>query len=194
LVGAALNSTELTFRSGQAEAGEYSPRCFLPQSIGRERRSTQVFNAMNFCRVAGGEWTVWIQPSQLHGFELHHRGRLQPRRVRALVSNLPVSIAQREVKMIAETLPWAARTEVVDARAPGNIVMISAEYANVSELATGFGQRAVPELQRPLYEFRFVLHHSTNPAHPHQRWSDRKVPAPKFRIEPESSGVWRISL
>ena len=41
-------------------------------------------------------------------------------------------------------LSWPASSEVVDALGPGNIVMIAAEYGNLAEMATGFGQRGVP--------------------------------------------------
>jgi RNA 3'-terminal phosphate cyclase (ATP) len=43
-------------------------------------------------------------------------------------------------------LPWRAdefHSDTVEATGPGNIVMISAEFEHVSELASGFGQRGV---------------------------------------------------
>jgi RNA 3'-terminal phosphate cyclase (ATP) len=189
VVGAALNSTELTFRPRTVEAGEYTfdigsagsttlvfqtvlpallladgpsllrlsggthnhggpPWDFLNQvflpAIGRMgAKVNSILKRHGFAPGGGGEWTASIQTSRLHGFDLHQRGPLQRKRVRALVSNLPAAIAEREVKTIAQTLSWPASTEVVDALGPGNIVMISAEYANVSELATGFGQRGL---------------------------------------------------
>jgi RNA 3'-terminal phosphate cyclase (ATP) len=102
---------------------------------------------IGFAPAGGGEWTAEIAPSRLRPLKLHERGQLERRNARALVSNLPISIAERELGVLRENLRWpesALRAETVEATGPGNIVMISAAFANVSELATGFGQRGVP--------------------------------------------------
>jgi RNA 3'-terminal phosphate cyclase len=69
------------------------------------------------------------------------------RDVRALVSNLPLSIAERELSIVRKHLSWAGEVmnaHRVEATGPGNIVLIAADYAYVSEVATGFGRRGVP--------------------------------------------------
>lgn len=268
--GAALNSTELTFRPGKTEPGEYTfdigsagsttlvfqavlpalliaggpsvlrfvggthnhggppwdflDQVFLPAIRRMGAKVTATLERHGFAPGGGGEWTVRIQPSRLQAIELHRRGPLQRRIVRALVSNLPVSIAEREIKTVAESLSWPASAEVVDALGPGNIVMIFAGYSNVGEMASAFGQRGVPaevvaktavdcwqtyertnapvgehladQLLLPLAmagsgsfsTIKPTLHTITN-AEVIASFLPRK-----FRIEPKSGGVWRISL
>jgi RNA 3'-terminal phosphate cyclase (ATP) len=203
---------------------DFLNQVFLPAIRRMGAKVTATLERHGFAPGGGGEWTARIQPSRLHGIELHERGPLRRRSVRALVSNLPISIAEREINTIAETLPWPASAEVVDALGPGNIVMISAEYANVAELATGFGQRGVPaeivaktavdcwqsyeRTEAPVGEHladQLLLpmaiagsgSFSTIDPTLHTITNAEviaKFLACKFRIEPVSGGVWTISL
>jgi RNA 3'-terminal phosphate cyclase (ATP) len=94
-----------------------------------------------------GRWSATIEPCRLRPLSMPARGQLQSRIARALVANLPENIAERELATIRKHLDWPAsdmRAEVVEATGPGNIVMISAEFEHLTELATGFGQRGVP--------------------------------------------------
>ena len=88
-----------------------------------------------------------IQPSeQLRGFDLLERGELVTRSVRALVANLPLHIAQREVTTILEQLGWEdiyGVAEQVEAHGPGNVVFLELNYEHVTELVAGFGRLGV---------------------------------------------------
>ena len=72
------------------------------------------------------------------------RGELKRRLVRAVVSNLPRHIAEREVRQVRRRLAWDdCETEIVEVErpvGPGNIVTIELEYENVTEVFTGFGE------------------------------------------------------
>jgi RNA 3'-terminal phosphate cyclase (ATP) len=120
---------------------------FLPVLARMGGRVIATLERHGFAPASGGRWTARIAPSRLMPFDLNTRsGRIEGG-ARALVSNLPVTIAERELDAIRRRLDWpesAYRAETVEADGPGNIVMIAGSYANVSEMASGFGQRGVP--------------------------------------------------
>jgi RNA 3'-terminal phosphate cyclase (ATP) len=78
---------------------------------------------------------------------LTERGRLRGRSARALVARLPVSIAERELRVIRRKLGWdedeLQAEEVRDSRGPGNVMMLTLCYDHVTEVFTGFGARGV---------------------------------------------------
>jgi RNA 3'-terminal phosphate cyclase (ATP) len=93
----------------------------------------------------GGSFRATVRPAQqLKGIELLEQGKLIDRRVRALVSNLPWHIADRECKGIARKTGWPekcfAREEVKGSLGPGNVVMIELEYEHVTEVFVAFGE------------------------------------------------------
>lgn len=138
----------LTFVGGTHNHGgppwDFLSEVFLPAISRMGAKVSATLDRHGFAPGGGGRWTARIQPSRLHGIDLHQRGALKRRSVRALIANLPLSIAEREIDIVRKSLQWPAQTEDVDALGPGNIVMISAEYEAVAEMATGFGQRGVP--------------------------------------------------
>lgn len=101
-----------------------------------------------FYPAGGGVVAVDIQPrSQLRGFELLDHSGWFKRQVRALVSKLPRSIAERECDAIARLSAWPAEAfcvdEVLEAHGPGNVVLITLRSEEVTDVFTGFGQRGV---------------------------------------------------
>lgn len=104
------------------------------------------FERYGFAPAGEGRWQAEIQPSSLRPYEFKKRGEPGECCVRAIVSNLPVSIAERELSVIRARLTWpdsAYRLETVESAGPGNVVMISGSFSCASELSTGFGQRGV---------------------------------------------------
>jgi RNA 3'-terminal phosphate cyclase (ATP) len=63
------------------------------------------------------------------------------------VANLPVSIANRELKVIREKLEWGGElleaVEVENSQGPGNILIVEIESENITEVFTGFGEKGV---------------------------------------------------
>ncbi len=99
-----------------------------------------------FYPVGGGKFTVEVTPTKkLQGYDILERGEQRYRSVRAIVSRLPLTIADRECDEIAQRLDWDRKSmlseEALDPQGPGNVVMIEMGYQNVSELVTGFGKR-----------------------------------------------------
>ena len=101
-----------------------------------------------FFPAGGGRFTVRVTPvPSLKPLQLTERGTVQKVMAQAMVSNLPVRIARRELKVVAQTLgcpEHQLRAVAVDnAQGPGNIVTIEIESDALTELFTGFGQKGV---------------------------------------------------
>jgi RNA 3'-terminal phosphate cyclase (ATP) len=99
-----------------------------------------------FYPAGGGRLVVDVTPTESLGrIEILERGTLTRRLGRAVVSSLPSRIAEREIRVIGKRLGWDdSETEIVEVEkpvGPGNIVTIELEFENVTEVATGFGER-----------------------------------------------------
>jgi RNA 3'-terminal phosphate cyclase (ATP) len=101
-----------------------------------------------FFPAGGGEIRIRIRPARhLLPLRLEARGALRRTYAQAIVANLPVDIAARELAVVRARmmLPDSA-LQVVDDRpasGPGNALLIVQEYAHVTEVSTGFGQRGL---------------------------------------------------
>jgi RNA 3'-terminal phosphate cyclase (ATP) len=94
-----------------------------------------------FYPAGGGEVRVEVDPAPLAPLLLPERGRILRRRAEALVSNLPLAIAERELRVVG----WEdAVARPVESAGPGNVVMLHAEAEHASELVTAFGAKGVP--------------------------------------------------
>jgi RNA 3'-terminal phosphate cyclase (ATP) len=147
----ASDVSRVTFRGGTHNHGgppwDFLETVFLPALARMGATVTIRLERYGFAPAGGGVWQAEIRPSGLTPVVLEERGALQRRSILALVSNLPVSIAEREIVTALDALNWPksdGRALSVEADGPGNVVMIAAEYEQAAELATGFGQRGVP--------------------------------------------------
>ncbi|MFW6108000.1 MAG: RNA 3'-terminal phosphate cyclase [bacterium] len=101
-----------------------------------------------FYPAGGGRFTAEVEPAaRLEPLELLERGRETGRRARAMVSALPVHIAERELRVVGREPGWAgaARSvEIVDDPAgPGNALLLELGFEHAVEVFTGFGRRGV---------------------------------------------------
>jgi RNA 3'-terminal phosphate cyclase (ATP) len=147
----ARETSVLTFTGGTHNHGgppwDFLSRVFHPALAAMGAALTIDLQRHGFAPGGEGRWSARIHPSKLKPLTLHTRGALQTRDVQALVSNLPMSIADRELAIVRKHLSWAGEAmhgRFVEATGPGNIVLIGADYAHVSEMATGFGRRGFP--------------------------------------------------
>jgi len=104
--------------------------------------------ARGFYPAGGGRMRVGIHPAPaLSRLDLLTRGAVLDERVRAIVANLPGTIATRELEAARAVLGWdkaCFRPEVIkDAPGPGNVVSIVIACEHVTEVFTGFGQKGV---------------------------------------------------
>ncbi|MCA9186902.1 MAG: RNA 3'-terminal phosphate cyclase [Pirellulaceae bacterium] len=128
---------------------DFLEQAYFPQL---HRMSVQVTSRLErhgFYPAGGGRFCVNVLPpsGELVPLQLDERGPIEHQKFTALVSNLPVAIAQREVDVAAKKLGWPRKwfevRELNDAKGPGNIVMLTLRSASVCELFTGFGRQGV---------------------------------------------------
>jgi RNA 3'-terminal phosphate cyclase (ATP) len=127
---------------------EFLERAFLPllRRMGAEIELTLV--RPGFYPAGGGAIRVSIAPSNALGvLDLERRGEIVSRRIRAVVANLPYTIAQREVQTAAAELEWGEECleahTLTGSAGPGNTVSITVESENVTDVFTAFGARGV---------------------------------------------------
>ncbi len=127
---------------------EFFQKAFLPLVNRTGPRVSATLERYGFYPPGGGKFSVLIEPGgareKLH---LTERGAIHAERARALVVNLPPSIAEREVAVIKQKMNWRdeqVRVETSNnALSPGNVVTIEIESEHVTEVFTGIGQRGV---------------------------------------------------
>lgn len=127
---------------------DFLERAFLPLVNQMGPRVTAELERPGFYPAGGGAMSVAIEPSAfLKRLDLPNRGEVRARLARAVVANLPISIAERELKTVAGKLSWPrewTRAESVEgSRGPGNVVTIEIECERVTEVFTGFGERSL---------------------------------------------------
>ncbi len=100
-----------------------------------------------FYPAGGGELRVEVRPGPLSPFDLLVRGPVVRRRALALVSNLPRTIADRELAVVARRLRWKPdeleAREDERARGPGNALLLDVECEHAREVVSAVGERAV---------------------------------------------------
>jgi RNA 3'-terminal phosphate cyclase (ATP) len=118
-----------------------------------------------FYPAGGGRFEVHIQGgAKLAPLELLQRGTLNKLKIRAIVSQLPVRIAEREAHQLASALcdyPLDFETSTVDSAGPGNVAMVTVRAEALTETFTGFGEvgvRAETVAHRLAGEVRRYLH------------------------------------
>jgi RNA 3'-terminal phosphate cyclase (ATP) len=98
-----------------------------------------------FYPAGGGRIVCEIAPCpKLRPLELLEAGRVVSTRVRAVVSNLPVTTAMHQAESVRRKLELsaeAAESKVVISHGPGNVVMVELEHEHVTEVATAFGDK-----------------------------------------------------
>jgi RNA 3'-terminal phosphate cyclase (ATP) len=98
-----------------------------------------------FYPAGGGKFKADITPSALEKIDLTQRGEIVNKTANAFVANLPGSIAAREIKMVKQLLGWenCEIVKVPDSQGPGNVLTLTVESRNITEVFTGFGLKGV---------------------------------------------------
>ena len=126
---------------------EFLQRAFLPLVCRMGPRVTASLERHGFYPAGGGRFTVTIEAaSTLVGFDLLERGTSLSRSACAVIANLPMHIAEREVKTMLYGMTWEAecgRVEEVDALGPGNVAYIELRSEHLTECFTSFGRLGV---------------------------------------------------
>jgi RNA 3'-terminal phosphate cyclase (ATP) len=127
---------------------DFLAKSFLPLINRMGPAITAELERPGFYPAGGGLFRVEIKPApRLLPFELMERTPVRVIRVRAIVANLPRSIAQREINVVRRALSLgpdnAAVEEIRGAPGPGNAIMIEIEMEHHTEVFTGFGAPGV---------------------------------------------------
>lgn len=101
-----------------------------------------------FYPAGGGEMTATIHPAgRLRVFDLTQRGAPREAYGESLAAAVPRAVAQRELDALGRALGWAShqlRTPAMrQNEGPGNVLMATLAFAQVSEVITVFGERGV---------------------------------------------------
>lgn len=148
----ATGPSSLTIEGGThnplAPPADFLIRSYAPL-VRRLGPSLQVqLDRHGFFPAGGGRLHVQIEPAaHLGGLELMSRGAILKKRVRALVSNLPKKIAERECHEVRRLSGWeksCCHAEEVAANGCGNVVLIEIECEHVTEVFVACGERGVP--------------------------------------------------
>lgn len=128
---------------------DFLVRSFLPQLARMGARVTATLEKPGFYPAGGGRFRVAIEPwTEREPLTLLERGASRVQTAEAIVAGLPSRIAERELDVLRQALGWERRTmratKLADAHGPGNVVIVTLESDEVTEVATGFGERAVP--------------------------------------------------
>jgi RNA 3'-terminal phosphate cyclase (ATP) len=127
---------------------EFLERTFLPLV---SRTGPQVLIELGrygFYPPGGGRFDVFIEPAaKPQRLELLERETIRAQRARALVVNLPATMAERELAVIKERMGLSdeqLHAEISDnAISRGTAVMIEIESENLTEMFTRIGERGV---------------------------------------------------
>ncbi len=126
---------------------EFIDRAFLPlfNRMGPGVRAD--LQRYGFVPAGGGRIDVHITPApSLSPLTVTTRGELRNAEALAIVANLPESIAERELAVLRKGLNWpddAYRIGTVASDGPGNIVLLTIDSAQITEVICAFGQKGI---------------------------------------------------
>jgi RNA 3'-terminal phosphate cyclase (ATP) len=151
LLGAAEPST-VTITGGthnpMAPPVEFLQECYLPV-LRRMGAAVEVFcDRPGFMQAGKGVLRAVIRPlKQWRQIQLLERGALVRTFGSVRHAHLPLAIAERQIAAACAVLGWASASIAVvpadDSAGPGSIILLGAEYENVTELSS-----SVAEMQR----------------------------------------------
>lgn len=133
--------------NSQAPPFEFIAECFLPFINRMGPRVSARLVRPGFYPRGGGRIEVDIAPAPLQPIDACNRGPLRHRSAIAMIAGLAPEIAAREIATARKLLDWPedafAVHELPEAFGPGNILLLTAEFANVTEIVSGFGKLGV---------------------------------------------------
>lgn len=148
---AAAGTSRIVFEGGthnrMAPPFEFIAHTFLPQLQHMGARIHAQLVRPGFYPAGGGRFEVTIEGGvALKPIELRERGEIQRVSIHAMVSRIPMHIAEREMKVLARALcdlPIEVATDRVESAGPGNIARVSVCSAALTETFTEVGEVGV---------------------------------------------------
>lgn len=140
---------------------EFLERTFFPQVRRLGVQAELTLETHGFYPAGGGRLRATLRPSTLTPFEWPERGKARGVDAKALVANLPLGIAKRELGTAIADLGWqrtAGKAERVESAGPGNAILLAATFDSGCTVTSGIGSKgkraedvahqAAEELQR----------------------------------------------
>ena len=125
---------------------DFIARTFVPALQRMGARLEVAMRRPGFYPKGGGSIEARIEPGALRPVDIHTRGPIARRRAVALVSQLPIRIANRELAVIRDELgygPAELEPREVDAAGPGNALLVELEHAAGTTVVSAIGSRGV---------------------------------------------------
>ena len=127
---------------------DFLDRVFLPRLRQMGADVSAQLDRPGFYPAGGGQIAVDIRPNgPLQAVSMMERGEVSSIQATALISNLPVTIAKRELGVIQKRLnledPDIRIHEDTQSKGPGNVVFVEGSFGDGSEICTGFAERRV---------------------------------------------------
>lgn len=126
---------------------EFITECFLPIINRMGPRVEARLVRHGFYPRGGGRIEVDIAPAPLQPIDCLDRGPLEGCSAIAMITGLLPEIAEREIATARKLLDWPedvfAIHQLPEERGPGNIVLLTAQFGNVTEIVSGFGKLGV---------------------------------------------------
>lgn len=127
---------------------EFLAKSFLPIVNRMGPRIEARLVRHGFYPSGGGRIEVDIAPAPLTPISCVERGQLLATSAMVFIAGLPFDIAEREMACVRKAFDWGDRAfsirELPEEHGPGNILLLEAEYEQVTEVVSGFGQLGVP--------------------------------------------------
>jgi RNA 3'-terminal phosphate cyclase (ATP) len=127
---------------------EFVARAYLPLVRRMGPTVTATLDRHGFYPAGGGRVTIAVGPAPaLRPLELAERGAAGAPRVRAVVADLPETIARTEARAVTRAMGWpddVAETAGVPSDGPGNALLVELASAHVTEVFSAFGERGCP--------------------------------------------------
>jgi RNA 3'-terminal phosphate cyclase (ATP) len=148
----APESSEIRIEGGThnplAPTFECLERAFVPIARRMGAKIALTLERPGFYPAGGGRIVALVHPiARFEPIEIMERGEVRSRRARAIVAQLPRSIAERELAVVGKRLSWDAAAHSIEecghSAGPGNVLSLEIECDHVTEVFTGFGERDV---------------------------------------------------
>lgn len=125
---------------------DFLDKTFLPIVNRMGPSVTVTLERIGFFPVGGGRIRVEVVPcAKLGHIGLMERGQSTGKRARALVSQVPEHVAEREKAVMMGQLNWLDESILTeyfrDSQGPGNVVIVEAAFDHITEIFASFGAR-----------------------------------------------------
>ncbi|MGZ4958630.1 MAG: RNA 3'-terminal phosphate cyclase [Methylomonas sp.] len=124
-------------------------RAFVPLLRRMGAKVELQLNRFGFYPAGGGEIIVRIKAgNRLVPLHLQARGKPMAAYAESIIAGLPSHIAERELAVVKRRMDWRDcqlfMRELDRHQGPGNVLLITLAYENITEVFVGFGERGVP--------------------------------------------------